>query len=247
MSNSLFHTLNISQQDMLNRLLDLDTISNNLANVNTTGFKGTRANFQELLNAHYLEGNTLINSQISMNQGTLQTTGNSLDWAIQGNGFFQVQKQDGTTAYTRDGQFILDANRQLVNANGCRLIWNGQIPEGVLDVNVDQNGAVYALSADGNRTQIGTVQLARFANPTGLRNGGDNLWLESDASGQAQIGTPGAGGYGVISSGAVERSNVNMADEMTHMMSVERAFQMSTRVFQQTDTMISEAIHMRKV
>ncbi len=244
--SSLFHTLSISRQDILSRLMDLDVVSNNLANMNTAGFKASRSNFQELLYQRTLEGVTLASTQGLMFQGALKNSTNPLDWAIQGDGFFQVRLPDGTTGYTRDGQFLLDASRQLVTASGYRLIWNGQIPDGTTDVYILPDGSVQATLQNGQRVIAGQVSLARFVNPGGLINHGNNVWLVSDASGAAQVGAPGSGNFGVVAAHAVEQSNVDLSTEMTRLMSLQRAFQMSVRTFQQTDTMIAQALTLRK-
>ena len=246
MPYSLLHTLNISRQDMLNRLQDLDVTSNNLSNVNTAGFKTSRSNFQEMLNQKLQEGSRLVSTQLMLTQGSLRDSDNPLDWAIQGDGFFSVTLPDGTTGYTRDGQFTLDADRNLVTASGYPLVWDGEIPEDATDINIKPDGTVTALDANGQSVDIGTVQLTRFPNPTGLTSHGDNIWLESDASGAAQTGAPGDENYGVISSHKVEQSNVDLSQEMTRLMALQRSFGMSLSVFQQTDTMISEAINLRK-
>jgi flagellar basal-body rod protein FlgG len=243
---SLFHTLNISRQDMMTRLTDLDVVSHNLANVNTSGYKSNRSNFQELLAGQYKEGTSLSSTQILTGQGALNNSTNPLDWAIQGNGFFAVKLADGRTAYTRDGQFSLDANRNLVTGSGFKLVWSGQVPQNATDLSIHGDGTVEATLADGTHTVAGTVQLARFANPTGLLAYGDNVYLESKPSGVAQMSAAGSANTGTISSHVVEQSNVDVGQQMTQMMVLQRAFQMSTRTFQQTDTMISEAINMRK-
>ncbi|PKO15761.1 MAG: hypothetical protein CVU39_09565 [Chloroflexi bacterium HGW-Chloroflexi-10] len=243
---SLFHTLNVSKQDMLSRLLDLDVVSNNLANVNTIGYKATRGNFQELLAAASQKNGAILSStQALMQQGSLSTTGNFMDWAIQGEGFFAVRLEDGTTAYTRDGHFMLDANNTLVNGSGQPLVWNGTLPTGTTAVSVDSGGGVVALVND-EWQNVGTMQLTRFANPTGLSAFGQNLWLPNESSGAAQAGTPGQNGYGIVRSQTLEQSNVDLSQEMTRLMTLQRAFQMSTKVFQQTDTMINQAINLRK-
>lgn len=247
MAPSLFHTLNISSQDMKNRMQELDTIGNNLANVNTTGFRGTRMNFQEMYNEKCVEGNKTICSQVLTHQGNLQTTNNPLDWAIQGDGFFPVKMPNGEIGYTRDGVFHLDEKQQLVNSSGYLLNWTGSIPLEAADIGISENGQVEAIFVDGSTRNVGSLKLALFANPSGLVSAGNNLWIPGDASGEAKIGTPGVNGCGVIKAHAYESANVNLADEMTHMIQVQRGFQMTARVFQQTDTMISEAIHMRKV
>lgn len=246
MAHSLLHTLNISRQDMQNRMQDLDTISNNLSNVNTNGFKGSRMNFQELLSSQKVEGTTLNSSQLITTQGVLRPSDSPYDWAIQGDGFFAVKLPDGTKGYTRDGAFELDAKGQLVNSSGYQLDWEGTIPANTKDISIGSDGMVTAVLTDGSKQAAGSILLARFANPTGLVSTGNNIWIPGDASGLAQTGVPGAEGRGIVQAHMLEASNINMADEMTHMIRVERGFQMSSRVFQQTDTMISEAIHMRK-
>ena len=245
MSSSLFHILNISQSAMLTQLQDLDMTSNNLANINTAGFKSTRGNFQELLNQAELEGTKLSSSQLLMTQGALRSTGNPLDVAVQGEGFFQVGLADGRTAYTRDGQFHIDANRNLVTSSGEKVVWQGQIPQNFEEVAIAPNGAVN-VRVGLNWSQAGTLQLSRFANPTGLQGYGQNLWLATPSSGQAQNGAPASPNFGSLQSQAVEAANVNIANEMTNMTVLQRAFQMSTRAFQTTDGMITQAIHMRR-
>lgn len=246
MTYSLFQALAVSRQDMINRLLDLDGVSNNLANVNTTGYKANRGNFQELLSRLNLDGSRLQSTQILTQQGAVATTGRGLDWAILGEGFFQVRLPDGTTGYTRDGQFQLDANGMLVNGSGYPLVWDGTLPDGTVDVTLLSDGTVQARLADGTSEAAGQVELARFTNPGGLISRGDNILLPSDNSGGAQTGAPGAQNFGVVRVGAYEQSNVNMAAEMTNMVTLQRAFQMSVRAFQQSDEMLSQAIHMRK-
>ncbi len=243
---SLFHTLNISKVDMLNRLLDLDVVSNNLANVNTVGYKSNRANFQELLAANGMkDGIQFASTQALMHQGSFQMTGSSLDWAIEGEGLFAVQLPDGRTAYTRDGHFQLDAENNLVSSSGYPLIWQGTLPPDTQNVSVGPNGQVSALTETGWQ-EVGTVQLSRFANPTALSSFGQNVFLATDVSGAAQANVPGQNGYGIIRAQALEQSNVDMAQEMTHLMTLQRSFQISTRLFQQTDSMINLAINMRK-
>ncbi len=246
MPSSLFSTLNISRQDILARLRDLDVTSNNLANVNTSGFKANRSNFQEMLADQLKEGTRVVNTQLLLNQGSLVDSSNPLDWAIQGEGFFSVTLPNGDTGYTRDGEFTLDTDRTIVNANGYPLVWDGEVPEDAVDIAMQANGTVTALNANGESTDIGTVQLTRFTNPTGLTGYGENVWLESDSSGPAQAGAPGEEGFGIIASHKVEQSNVNLGREMGRLMTLQRSFSMSISAFQQTDSMISLAINLRK-
>jgi len=246
MSSSLFQILNISRQDMLGRLDDLEAVSNNLANVNTAGYKSSRMNFQELLANQTKEGMKLSSSQLQLSQGTFKRSDNLLDWAISGDGFFAVKLADGTTGYTRDGQFQLDGKGQLVTASGNPLVWQGTVPADATKVSVQADGTVIAQQGVVWNT-IGKVQLTRFTNASGLKGNGDNIWLATNSSGAPQTGAPNSANLGVIQAGAVEQSNVNLAYETTHMMTLERNFQMSVKAFQQTDQMISQAIHLRKV
>jgi flagellar basal-body rod protein FlgG len=245
MTASFTQILNITRSGMMSRLLDLDTVSNNLANINTVGFKQSRSNFQELLSQRELSGTQIRSTQNLMDQGSIQSTDNSLDLAIQGEGFFAVKLPNGTTAYSRDGQFFLDANRQIVTASGFPLVWSGQIPENTEEIHVNPDGSVMT-QQDGAWSKAGNIQINRFPNPSALIGYGQNMWLENDVSGQAKAGTPGANGYGTILGSAVEESNVNMAEQMTEMTSLQRSFEMSLHTFQQTDDMLSQAIHMRK-
>ena len=246
MPSSLFHTLTISRQDILSRMRDLDVTSNNLANVNTAGYKSSRANFQEMLNQQLKEGNQLRGTQMLTSQGTLKETTSSLDWAIQGEGFFSVTLPDGTVGYTRDGQLTLDAERNLVTASGYPLVWDGTIPEGTVNISVSADGTVSGQDAAGANVDLGTVGLTRFPNPSGLTSFGDNVWLESDASGAAQAGAPGDENFGTLSSFRVEQSNVELSQELTHLITLQRSFSMSLKAFEQTDSMISQAINLRK-
>lgn len=246
MAYSLLHALHISRQDMINRLLDLDGISNNLANVNTAGYKTTRSNFQELLSLQNRDGDMLSSTQVITRQGPIHASDRSLDWAIEGDGFFQVELPDGTTGFTRDGQFFLDSELNLVNASGYRLVWDGEIPEDIVDIALLPDGRIQGLVATGEQRDLGAIELATFANPSGLVARGTNAFVASESSGEAQITAPGAGAAGRVKANAYEGSNVNVAEEMTGMMTLQRAFQMSVRAFQQSDTMISQAIHMRK-
>lgn len=246
MSSSLFHTLNISRQDLISRLNDLDVTSNNLANVNTAGYKTVRSNFQELLSQKMKGGTQLTSTQLLTAQGDLTATTNQLDWAIQGEGFFSVTLPDGTKGYTRDGQFGLDANLKLVTASGYPLVWDGTITAGMTQFSLSPDGKVTALDEKGASVAVGTVQLTRFPNASGLTSHGDNIWLASDASGAAQVGAAGSKNFGTLSAAQVEQSNVQLSQELTHLMTLQRSFSMSLKAFEQTDQMISQAINLRK-
>lgn len=245
MAGSLFNVLNISRIDMLARMDDLDGVSNNIANINTIGYKSNRGNFQEMLQKLNYEGIHEASSQLLMGQGAIHETGNQLDIAIEGDGFFGVTIASGKTGYTRDGQFQVDSAGTLVNSNGYPLVWSGTIPPETTEVQIQPDGVVKTLVGE-TWSEAGTIQLTRFANASGLQNNGNNILVETSASGAPQTGTPGSANFGELASKSVEESNVNYADEVTHLMSLQRGFQMSSRTFQTTDTMITQAIHMRK-
>lgn len=246
MVSSINHILAVSRSGMLTQLLDLDMVSHNLANVNTNGYKSNRSNFQELLNEQYRNGVTLRSTQMSWEQGTFVQTENDFDLAIDGKGFFAVTLPDGRTAYTRNGVFNKDSSGQLVTADGYLLVWDGTIPEDATDFHVNQDGSVMAMQ-NNEWTQIGTVQISKFANPNGLKIYSDSLFLESEISGAAETGQPNSEGFGRIIGNALEASNTNIANEITQMITLQRSYQMSVRAFQTTDTMIQQAIRMRKL
>jgi flagellar basal-body rod protein FlgG len=222
-------------------------VSTNLANVNSVGYKASRVNFQEVLNSVSVPGGTRAGAtQRRMAAGALQTTGQPLDLAIEGDGYFAVRLPDGRTAYTRDGHFEKDASGQIVTASGYPLIWTGRLPTTPYeDLLVGQDGVV-RVAANGVETQVGQIGLTRFSNPSGLLGVGDNMWVESLVSGAAQTGTPSAGGFGPLLNSVLESSNVNLADQFTQMMSLQKAYSMSIRAFQQTDQMFGLAIQMRR-
>jgi flagellar basal-body rod protein FlgG len=245
MAGSLFNVLNISRIDMLARMDDLDGVSNNIANINTIGYKSNRGNFQEMLQKLNYEGIHEASSQLLIGQGAIHETGNQLDIAIEGDGFFGVTIASGKTGYTRDGQFQVDSAGTLVNSNGYPLVWSGTIPPETTEVQIQPDGVVKTLVGE-TWSEAGTIQLTRFANASGLQNNGNNILVETPASGAPQTGAPGSNNFGTLAQKSVEESNVNYADEVTHLMTLQRGFQMSSRTFQTTDTMITQAIHMRK-
>jgi flagellar basal-body rod protein FlgG len=235
--------------------------ANNLANVNTNGFKKSRAVFNDLLyqNATQVGGSTsdttmypsglqlgtgvrVVATEPSFTQGSLDNTGNALDVAIQGRGFFQILKPDGTIAYTRDGSFQLNAQGQVVNATGYQLQPAINIPAGAQSVTIGANGVVTAqLPGQTAPTQVGSLQLADFINPAGLQDIGGNLSLESAASGSPTTGTPGLTGMGTVVQGSVEASNVNVVEEMVNMIETQRAYEMNSKAVETTDQMLQYA------
>ncbi|MCL5802128.1 MAG: flagellar basal-body rod protein FlgG [Gammaproteobacteria bacterium] len=236
----------------------LAVVSNNLANVNTTGFKRSRAVFEDLLYQNVRQvgaqssQNTQLPSGLSLGtgvrpvateklftQGNLVQTSNPLDMAIQGRGFFQVNTPDGTLAYTRDGSFQVDAQGQMVTSNGYILQPAITVPQNTISVTVGSDGVVSALVAGSTApTQIGNLQLADFINPTGLQPMGENLYRESTASGSPQTGNPGLTGLGTLVQGSVESSNVNVVEELVNMIETQRAYEMNSKAIATADQML---------
>jgi flagellar basal-body rod protein FlgG len=232
-------------------------IANNLANANTTGYKSQRAAFQDLMyqnvrqvgaqstqNTQYSTGLTLgtgvriVATEANYAQGSSTTTNNPLDLQISGQGFFQITMPDGSLAYTRDGSFTLDNQGNVVTASGYPIQPAITIPVGTQSVTVGSDGAVTAVSASGKTTQIGQVQLADFINTQGLQNIGNNLVIESAASGSPQTGTAGANGLGTIQQGSLETSNVNTVTELVNMIECQRAYEMNSKAITTTDQML---------
>jgi flagellar basal-body rod protein FlgG len=235
----------------------MSIIANNLANANTTGYKSQRAAFQDLMyqnvrqvgaqstqNTQYSTGLTLgtgvriVATEANYAQGSSTTTNNPLDMQISGQGFFQITMPDGSLAYTRDGSFTLDNQGNVVTASGYPIQPAITIPVGTQSVTVGTDGAVTAVSASGKTTQIGQVQLADFINPQGLQNIGNNLVIESAASGSPQTGTAGANGLGTIQQGSLETSNVNTVTELVNMIECQRAYEMNSKAITTTDQML---------
>jgi flagellar basal-body rod protein FlgG len=239
----------------------ISVISNNLANVNTAGFKQSRGVFEDLMyqNVRQVGGQSTQNTQLPtglmlgsgvslvatekvFTQGNISQTGNPLDMAIQGRGFFQVQMPDGSVAYTRDGSFHLDSQGQVVTSNGYPLSPAITVPSGATSITIGNDGTVSAqLQGSPSPTQIGTVQLADFVNPAGLEPRGENLYLESASSGAPQTGTPGLTGLGSISQGSVETSNVNVVEELVNMIEAQRAYEMNSKAISTIDQMLRYA------
>ena len=245
MSPSLFQVLNISSQDMNARMEDLGNSSNSLANINTNGFKSSRMNFQELLDGLNRAGVKTSSTQLMTTQGNLQSTGLPTDVAINGEGYFAITLADGKIGYTRDGQLQLDATNRLLTSGGQPVVIQGTIPAEATEIVIDAHGAVAAL-VEGVWVKAGTIQLSRFPNSGGLSNIGSNIYIESVNSGKATTGIPGSVNFGTLVSGSLESSNVNLADEMTHMIVIQRSFQLASKAFQTTSEMIDGAIRLRK-
>ncbi|GAB7125963.1 flagellar basal-body rod protein FlgG [Silvimonas sp. JCM 19000] len=240
---------------------NVDVISHNLANVATTGYKRERPIFEDLLYQNLRQPGAAT-SQTSQSptglqlgtgvrpvatarifqQGNLQLTEGQLDIAINGAGFFQIAQSDGTTAYTRDGSFQLDNQGNVVTANGLALQPALQVPAGTTSLSIAKDGTVTAVvnNASNAPVTLGTIQLATFINDPGLQAIGDNLYLETNASGAPTVGTPGTNGLGAINQGYIETSNVNVTEELVNMIQAQRAYEINSRSVQTSDQMLQK-------
>lgn len=243
----------------------IDVTSNNLANVNTTGFKKTRANFQDLMYQVQRAPGTATNqvneaptgiqvglgvrtgsTQKEFGQGSLKATEGQLDLAIEGDGFFQVTQPDGTIAYTRDGGFNLDEAGQIVNAAGLPLEPAITVPPEAINVVIGRDGTVSAqLQDQAEPVQLGQIQTVSFVNPAGLIANGGNLYVESGASGPPIIGNPGENGFGNVNQGFLEMSNVKVVEEMINLITAQRAFEFNSKAVQASDQMLRELSSLR--
>lgn len=232
--------------------------SNNLANVNTTGFKRDRASFEDLLYQTIRQpgGATSEQTQLPTGlqlgtgvrvaatakqfaQGNLNQTGNALDVAINGRGFFEVLMPDGSTAYTRDGSFQIDSQGQLVTNEGYPIQPGLQLPEGAQSVTIGADGTVTVqVAGQAAAVQVGQLTLSDFVNPAGLESKGENLYVETGASGPAQSGAPGQGGVGTLVQGSLEGSNVNVVEELVSMIETQRAYETNAKAISTTDAML---------
>jgi flagellar basal-body rod protein FlgG len=246
--------------------LNIDVISNNLANVNTSGFKKSRAEFQDLLYESLRpagaasSADTTIPTGVQLghgarpsavqkmfSQGDFQNTENELDWAIEGDGFFQIELPNGETSYSRCGEFKLDADGRIVNADGFLLVPQLTVPTDTVSITVGMDGTVSIIQADDPvPSEIGTIQLARFVNPGGLRSLGRNLFVPTEGSGDEIVGTPGQDGFGTIAQGFLEMSNVSVVDEMVNMITAQRAYETNSKVIQTADDMLQMANNLKR-
>ncbi len=239
----------------------VEVIANNLANVNTTGFKRSRAHFEDLLyqtvqgpqSVQHADANTLQSVQIGRGtrlaavqrvqiQGPIQQTGRPLDFAIEGDGFFQVQMPDGSTAYTRDGSFTVSDQGALVTNEGYTVEPGVTVPSDATQLTVSADGVVTATTPGSTQpVEIGRIELARFTNSAGLQAMGQNLFQETPASGRPQTGNPQANGFGRILQGNLEGSNVEIVQEMVDMITAMRAYEISSKAVQSSDQMAQQA------
>jgi flagellar basal-body rod protein FlgG len=259
-------TLDIGATGMLAQQLNVDTISNNIANMTTTGFKRQRAEFQDLLyqtkvrpGATSSDAATTVPSGIQQGlgvragsvyrineQGAIQMTGNKLDLANLGQGYFQVTLPSGETAYTRDGSFQMNQSGQMVNSQGYLLQPGITIPSDAVDITVNASGQVLVkIQGQSALTNVGQIQTALFPNDAGLDAIGNNLFTVTEASGAAVVGNPGQPGYGNLEQGALEASNVNVVSEITSLIQAQRAYEMNSKVIQAGDQMLNVITQLR--
>ena len=262
----MLRSLFIAATGMNAQKLNIDVISNNLANVNTTGFKRSRADFQDLVyqtlraaggaSGEGTEVPTGIQVGLGVKpaavqklfeQGDFASTGNPLDMVIEGDGFFKIITPDGTEAYTRSGAFKLDSTGRIVNSDGYQLEPSITIPNDTVNISIASDGTVSVIQA-GSTTpaQVGQIELAKFPNPGGLNAIGKNLFLRSEASGDAISGTPSQDGLGTISQGFIELSNVNVVEEMVNMIVSQRAYEINSKAVQASDEMLQVANNLRR-
>jgi flagellar basal-body rod protein FlgG len=260
----MIRSLWIAKTGMDAQQTQLDVISNNLANVGTNGYKRQTAEFEDLLYQNLRQaganssqqttlptglqigtGVQLVATPRNFTQGNLQNTGNQLDMAVNGNGFFQIQMPDGTTAYTRDGTFHVDSAGQLVNNSGFPLSPAVTIPAAAQSVTIGADGTVsVTLQGQATAQNVGAVQLASFINPAGLESKGQNLFSETAASGTPSANAPGTNGLGTLQQGYVETSNVNVVQELVSMIQAQRAYELNSKAITTSDQMLARLSQM---
>ena len=259
-------SLDIAGTGMQAQQTNVEVISNNIANMTTTGFKRRRAEFQDLIyqnlrrvGSNSSDNGTIVPSgaQVGLGvktaaiyriseQGNLQQTSNTLDMAIQGNGYFQVTLPSGDTAYTRDGTFGMGPDGTIVTADGYTVSPGLQVPSNATSVTVNSSGQVQAtISGQTAPTTVGQLQLAVFPNEVGLEATGDNMFLQTSASGQPVTGNPASPGFGTVMQGFIETSNVNVVTEITNLITAQRAYEMNSKVITTSDDMLSTLTNLR--
>ena len=256
----MINSLWIAKTGMTAQQTQLDVISHNLANVSTNGFKRNNAVFEDLIyqnlrqvgaqndeqnqlptGLHLGLGVRTVATSRTFTQGSLQQSNNSLDVAINGNGFFEVNLPDGTIGYTRDGSFQLDAQGRMVTSSGLPVANGITVPPNAIKVSISADGIVSAtLPGNPAPQQLGNIAMSSFVNPAGLEPVGQNMYKESAASGQPQQGTPGTNGLGYIKQGFLEASNVNVVEELVSMIQTQRAYEMNSKAIQTSDQMLAK-------
>jgi flagellar basal-body rod protein FlgG len=260
----MIRALMASASGMQAQQMNMDTIANNLANVNTTGFKKSQAMFQDMLYETIRApgssqgGTAAVPSGVQMGLGTklvsiskvysegkMQVTNRDLDVAIEGNGFFRVKLPDGTLAYTRDGSFSKSAEGKLVTSEGYELDGVDSLSPNATSVSIGPGGTI-SETVNGTSAEKGTIKLYRFVNPSGLQSQGRNLMTASSASGEAQEGVAGADGFGTMQQGVLETSNVDVVEEMVNLIVAQRAYEVNTKAVQASDEMLQATNNMKR-
>jgi len=257
----MLRALTTAATGMIAQQLNIDVISNNLANVNTTGYKKVRAEFQDLLSQTLRSpgaqvaqgtyqpvgiqvglGTKTSGTQKDFTEGNFKSTSGKLDVAIEGDGFFQIQLDDGSIAYTRDGSFKVDGNGQLTTTDGYPVIPQVALDQTVSEVVITSDGRISVKKgSDTTMTSVGTLQLAKFANPSGLFSIGKNLYTETPASGTPIQGQAGQNGFGTIQQGFLEGSNVQVVEELINLIQAQRAFEANSRLITASDEILKKA------
>lgn len=259
--------LTTAASGMYAQQVNIEVISNNIANINTTSFKKSRAEFQDLMyqevaaspenlenpgviessNSTLQVGNGVIlsSTQKLFEQGDLQQTGNTLDVAIYGEGFIQVRRNDGTFAYTRDGALKISADGSLVSAGGHVLEPGFNIGQDALNISITTDGLVKIMEVGGETVELGNLELVKFVNPGGLKALGNNLYEETESSGAPILGTPGSNGFGELQQGFLESSNVDIVEEMISMITAQRAYEINSKTVKTVEEMMTMANNLK--
>ncbi len=257
--------LHIAATGMKAQELNVEVISNNVANMRTTGYKRQRADFQDLLyenqrrmGTETSDAGTIVPNGVQigsgvrtvgttriMSEGPVLQTGNQYDMTVRGEGFFQIERPDGTTAYTRDGAFARSQTGQLVTKDGYTVQPGINIPENARDITINAQGVVQAMDNNDQILNLGQLEIARFTNKAGLEAIGDNLFLETPASGAPQVNTPGTNGFGDILQRHLEASNVDAVTELSSLIAAQRAYEMNSKIIKAADEMYSTTTNMR--
>lgn len=259
-------SLDIGASGMLAQQMNVDVISNNIANMTTNGFKRQRVDFKDLMyqnidrpGTQSSDAGTVMPSGLQLGlgvrvasvyrineQGPMQITENPLDVAVNGDGFFQVTLPDGNTAYTRSGIFQVNENGELVTTQGFTLEPSISIPDDAVDIEINAQGEVLvSINGQADQSNVGQIQLAGFINPAGLEAIGDNLFTETTASGSPTLNNPGTDNLGTLQQGAIESSNVNVVEEITRLIEAQRAYEMNSNVIRTSDEMMQQAGQLR--
>lgn len=259
-------SLDIGATGMMAQQIHVDVISENIANMTTTGFKRQRPEFKDLMYQNLIrpgttssDSGTIVPSGLQLGlgvrtsaiyriheQGTLQMTENPLDLALNGDGFFQIELPSGETAYTRNGIFQVNQDGEIVTTQGYRLQPGFTIPQDTIDIQINDEGQIFAkINGQIALQNIGQIQLANFINPTGLEAIGDSLYLETEASSAPSVGNPNTENFASVRQGAVENSNVNVVEEITRLITAQRAYEMNSKVISTSDDMLGTITNLR--